>query len=246
MRVDVAQQPNSGGSLEYQVRMSGFQPIGGYTAQFVAPDGTSYSQNLQPVTAPTLTEFEQRFVGEWKIRATPFGGGSTTEYRFTFTSPLPAAFHETPSIITPQHGATVPKDFLVAWAYPGGTTPSGRSITWSGASSSTPTDFGPGTSPEATLHIDLEGASSKQLTVRAGSFTPMTSNFSSVTLVSGTPSTNEYFVSGGFSNYSAPVTVTVVPEPGAIVLAAVACLGIVGATITVGQIRCGTRRVPAT
>lgn len=223
MRIDVAQQPTTGGNIEYQIRMSGFQPVGGYTAQLVAPDGAFYFQNQQPVTAATLADFENRFIGEWKIRETPPGSGSTTEYRFTFASPLPAAFHETPTIITPQNGATVPKDLFVAWSYPSGAIPSGRSIAWGGASSSVPTDFGPGSTPEATLHLDLAGSLSKQVTVRAGSFALMTSNFSGVTLVSGTPSINEYSVSGGFSNYSAPVTVTVIPEPGAIVLAALAC-----------------------
>ena len=162
------------------------------------------------------------FFGAWTIREVPlFGGGSASEYQFTFAPfALESVLHEPPHIVAPADGATVDMDFPIEGAYASGATPGSRLISRTGVPSTT-VDFAVSPLPQATMHVDLTGATSNQLTVWAGSLNPLGAYFSPVTPV-GTPGPNHQLRSE-FRNVSSPVTVTVVPEPSTIALVTMAC-----------------------
>jgi PEP-CTERM motif len=221
MPLDVIQQAKADGSVEYQVQVLPF-PFGPVSARAIAPDGTEFhlpdptGPGLQQLEGLTFADFASRCFGVWTIREVPlFGGGVPAEYQFTFSPfALDSLFHDPPHIVAPADDATVGLDFLVEWAYDSGATPGSRLTSLRGDPKAT-VEFAPSPLSQATLHVDLTGASSNQLTIRAGSLASLSDYVGPVNPV-GVPGPNQYSLRCDFFNLSAPVTVTVVPEPSAL------------------------------
>jgi PEP-CTERM motif len=229
LRLDVAQQETATG-VDYSLFAS-VSPFGQASKQVIAPDGTEFqlTDSAVPgsgVSGLTFSDLSNRFFGDWTIREAPLSGGTPFEYQFTFSPfPLDDVFHQTAHMDAPLDGATVDKDFTVKWAFSGGATPAARLIRHSAELAAT-VEFAPGPQPQATMHVDLRGMASGQMTIVAGTNQSLAAYLSDATPV-GAPGPNLYYPGGTFLNLTAPAQVTVVPEPSTLRLVIVAAAAVV-------------------
>jgi hypothetical protein len=213
---NVTQHAETDGSLNYAVnfRPGGLPP----TATLVAPDG-SIAKLIDPIRENGLTyeQLSTRFFGEWTIQD---DAPSTDVYHFTLAN-LPQL--PVPVVSSPAAGEVLGPAIHVAWTFPGSPLP-GPGIS---AGSLDPVSFTFDTSGgpnQATVLVDLAGLPSAQVSVRGGG------GYSILDFISPDmhPAPEApHWITGNYTSYSAPVTVTVVPEPGSAALAGLGCLAVI-------------------
>ena len=216
INLTIRQVAQTGGTLTYDVNV---RPTPLFVAAtIIAPDGLIASQH-SPIFERGLT-YEQlaaRFFGEWTIEEV---APSTDVYNFTLAD-LPQL--PVPTMLSPTSGAVLGTTIHAEWAFPGEPLPgpamSAGSLDQLGFTFDTPIN-----STERTVFVDLGGLPSSQVFLRGGGGYAI-NDFVTPPLyhVPGQP----HFIVGAYSSLSAPVTVTVVPEPGSIALATFACLSLV-------------------
>jgi hypothetical protein len=230
--LQVEQLPEIGGDSKYVLTVYQSSPVF-YDVPFdgatlVAPDGTSFNSPVGEFKRDTFAEITTLLFGDWTVTEHP-NNAPLRSYSFRvepFT--LDDVFSETPVIDTPANGATVPLDFLVKWHFPSGAVPSSR---------------GSHLRPQNLEIIDIEnsvdGPLSKlyktKLLGPGPGYVTMTAttqtNFSSPdldppTIISRDPVLNgqQIYATLQFESHSLPLSLTVVPEPGAISAVATAAL----------------------
>ncbi len=212
----VNQFADAGGNLTYEFSALPYDSF----VQLTAPDGTVLDYASPRFTGLTYAELSQRFVGQWTVDNTfPSPPGPVVATHYFTLSPLPVL--PVPTLTLPADGATVGTTIDMAWTYPPGEQISANSAR---GHAFAPLDFNFTGDGQATVTVDLTGMSSDEVELWGGGWTNLLNYLSPVT-PSDTPF-ELYTLQGGYATYSAPVAVTVVPEPSAYMLAMVGAVAL--------------------
>jgi hypothetical protein len=206
--VTIGQWAEGDGSVDFTFRATISTP-----ATMTAPDGTLFVTSTPTFAGLNYADLSSRFYGTWTIQETT---PVPATYHFTL-SPVPV--HALATIVSPGEGDTVPSTFDVHWTYADGSHP--PSPTHARVVLAPVTFEYPFVDPAVRFHVDLQGQASVPMAVRGGAIESLTPYASVVTPTEfGSPA---YTVMGSYLSLSVPVNVTVVPEPGGMLL------GILGA-----------------
>jgi hypothetical protein len=191
------------------------------------PDGTTFGPSPVlhiDVSTPTFAQFGEKFFGVWTILEDPNGPmQANSTYNFTFSPfTLNDVYSEIPTITTPLDGADAPSTFFLEWQFPSGATPSNRAVSYSPGGPGADVTFDPSPAPRARFDVDVAQFGAGPLHMRAGTVDQLSPYFSPVTLQSGPLRTNFVISQPDFFNFSAPISVNIVPEPQAVFLAGMA------------------------
>jgi len=195
-----------------------------FSGTFISPDGVSHTlsqlnQTLTPVA--TFTDFANHYFGTWTIQDHPSPGSAVYSYQFTLSPfALDSVFHSIPQIVSPAEGATVGTTFVVDWQWSSTTAPIGEVSIFSGSASiPTVTATWSAAGGDATYVYPEDAVVPFPVTLREGAITNIGQFFSNIVPIGMPgPDTFSYSTPPSFWDFSAPLTVTVVPEPASIML----------------------------
>lgn len=225
IQINLEQQSNSSGEIEYRVEVFGFG-----AGQILSPGGTAFGfgSDLEvSVPVGSLEEAKLLLEGEWTVNS--FGSSEASSFTLSPID-LGSLFTDVPTIVSPANGETVGESFLLQWAYESGVSPpSGRLVSRTGGfdQADFDVDFGPPGTTEAIINIaHAPGVDAVTFAYRAGTFFDLSDLISFAEPID--PNLPFGFdVEFRFGNRSAPVELTSVrvPEPASLMLG-IASLGL--------------------
>lgn len=214
--LEVGQLPQSGGGFIYQ--LTGFNSV-----TLTAPDGSVFPRSS--VVKRNFTSFNDlgaTLFGDWTATE-PSLSGDGAWWKFHVDPFTLSIAPETPVITSPLSGSTVSPDFVVKWAFPGGTNPSQGTFVRSNLGLQT---------VSVTLGVDgLHSARVVEKLTRPGPI-PMDINAIGFANLPDPPITDRssslvgqpIFTNLKFASYSETATYNVVPEPTSAALVAFAAM----------------------
>jgi hypothetical protein len=209
----ITQWTEGDGSVDYTFRAS-IPPF----AKMTSPDGTVFVNFTPSFAGLSYADLSSRFYGTWTIQETT---PAPATYHFTLSA---VPVHPLATIVSPGEGTTVPSTFDVHWTFADENHP--PSPTHARVVLAPVTFEYPFGDSGVRFHLDLQGQASVPMQVRGGAIESLIPYASAVTPIeSGTPA---YTVLGSYLSLSAPVNVTVVPEPGGTTLAVLSLGSLIG------------------
>jgi hypothetical protein len=197
----------------------------------VAPDGTQFDSFGLSASHLSLSDLTSRFTGVWtvndKFLSPPMSPAEQHQFSIA-QSAFDNLVQVTPTISSPNDGASLPPNFTVHWSWPGGVSPV-NGITVSTKGGGGPTTFTANGSSAYDVHVGFDpGVTQRSLEVRGGSFQSLDLFVSAETPLVANPKNAITPITLSYRNLSAPIHVTVnaVPEPGVAALLAGLVVGL--------------------
>jgi hypothetical protein len=241
MRLNVIRYWSTDGTVDFSIEMQDLTPqifvpsSGRFEAsvKLTAPDGsvTATEGFLVRERHLSFADLQSRFVGTWTIQEL---GPSDAMTQFSLLPFTQSSFvNEQPLIVSPHEGDVLPPTFNIDWTFPSGKFPKGLAVNREGSGQSEFTGIflrmsKPARYTITDTFVTRDGnpvSPPEEVTLRAGSYNSLETFLLDPTPVSGvSPNTYDFFTSG-YLNFSAPITVTVIPEPGSLMLVGLCIVG---------------------
>ena len=221
MAFSVSKLPQPGNTTTYSLFVGQFGaelngiPLSGVSV--IAPNGT-----VLPARSTTefsnFTDLSSMLFGDWITTEHPTTGPDNQYTTHVNAFSLSNVYTAVPVMTFPEPGATVPPVFIVKWNSPG--NPSNRGLSWDAPNLTIPlgsTEFGVDGFYSAQFHTQLLQPPPVDFTVRSYVQTVLPDP----TITNRTASLNGATILSflNFDSKSLPLTLQVVPEPNAFVLA---------------------------
>ena len=208
----IVQRAAADGTVDYSLRTT-IPPLGTMTS----PDGTVLANSFRSFEGLSYADLSNRFYGTWTIHDTV---PAPATYHFTLSA---VPVHPLATIVSPGDGATVPSTFDVHWTFADDNHP--PSPVHSRVVLAPVTFEYPFGDSGVRFHVDLDGQASVPMQVRGGAIESLIPYASAVTPIEfHTPA---HTVIGSYLSLSAPVNLTVVPEPGGMELASLSLAALI-------------------